>query len=387
MPRCRFQLPGYEDLTKEQDDALALPKDGQHLVVGGPGTGKSVLALLRARRHDRDGDPYVFLVYNHLLHNASRQLFGSSLVSRTWKSWFGREYWQTCGERLPTLPQPGQFPPLDWSEVARTIADASIDQDTRRPSLIIDEGQDMPRQFYDALVNLGFENFFVVADFNQQLNADENSSRADIEAVLALEPSRVIELRENHRNEHRVAKLAQAFCPEDPACPAPELPPPRPSERTPVLVDYADHQFDSLIARILKLSDRDPNRLVGLIAPNNQVRQRYYEALRSSRVQLDHGPPLLRTYQHGMHPDLAFDRGGIAVINAQSCKGLQFDTVILLDVNDHLYSQGDPRHVKHLFYVMAARACEYVIILRNAERRSRVDPILPTDEAILEYRN
>lgn len=386
MPRCRFELPAYEDLTKEQDDALTLPKDGQHLVVGGPGTGKSVLALLRARSHARDGDPYMFLVYNHLLHKASQELFGSKLVSQTWKSWFGRVYFQACQERLPTLPGPGGFPPLDWDEISKTIRDLDPPEGGQRPYLIIDEGQDMPRQFYDALVNLGFEKFFVVADFNQQLNADENSSRADIEAVLALEPSQVIELRENHRNEHAVARLARAFCPGDPASPAPELPPPGPSEHMPMLVDYGGRQFGAIIDRILKLSDRNPNQLVGLIAPNNQVRQRYYDALNSSSVQLDHGPPLLRTYRYGEDADLGFDRGGIVVINAQSCKGLQFDTVILLDVNDHVYSEGDPHHVRHLFYVMAARACEHVIILRNAERHSRVDGILPSDGAILDHR-
>ncbi len=37
-------------LNKDQDAALALPLEGQHLIIGGPGTGKSVVALLRARR-------------------------------------------------------------------------------------------------------------------------------------------------------------------------------------------------------------------------------------------------------------------------------------------------------------------------------------------------
>ena len=44
---------------------------------------------------------------------------------------------------------------------------------------MIDEGQDMPREFYNALVNLGFNRFFVVADQNQQIT-EANSSRKDI---------------------------------------------------------------------------------------------------------------------------------------------------------------------------------------------------------------
>ena len=65
MAKRRFRLPGIQDLSKEQEDARALPMEGQHLIVGGPGTGKSILALLRARRLSQEDAQYVFLVYNH----------------------------------------------------------------------------------------------------------------------------------------------------------------------------------------------------------------------------------------------------------------------------------------------------------------------------------
>ena len=64
--RRKFELPGIQDLSKEQEAARALPREGQHLIVGGPGTGKSVLALIRSRRHQRERDDYLFLVFrNH----------------------------------------------------------------------------------------------------------------------------------------------------------------------------------------------------------------------------------------------------------------------------------------------------------------------------------
>jgi hypothetical protein len=39
--RREFNLPGIQDLSKEQEDVRARPKQGQHLIIGGPGTGKS----------------------------------------------------------------------------------------------------------------------------------------------------------------------------------------------------------------------------------------------------------------------------------------------------------------------------------------------------------
>ena len=85
--RRRFELPDIQDLSKEQEAVRALPREGQHLIVGGPGTGKTVVALIRARRHRRERDEYVFLVFNHLLHRASVQLFGGELSSSTWETW------------------------------------------------------------------------------------------------------------------------------------------------------------------------------------------------------------------------------------------------------------------------------------------------------------
>ena len=88
----RFDLPGIQDLNKDQDEALARPLDGQHLIIGGPGTGKSVVALLRARRLAAEDKNYLILVYNHLLNGSNRKLFGStqSLDSNTWEGWFWR---------------------------------------------------------------------------------------------------------------------------------------------------------------------------------------------------------------------------------------------------------------------------------------------------------
>ena len=118
MPARRFSLPGIQDLSKEQDAVLALPRNGRHLIVGGPGTGKSVVALLRARRYQRNGDPYLFLVFNHILHQASRQLFGDGLDSETWMSWFHRFFFEVTGESVPKRRsnEPDGFQPINWIE-------------------------------------------------------------------------------------------------------------------------------------------------------------------------------------------------------------------------------------------------------------------------------
>lgn len=387
MARRKFQLPGIQDLSKEQEDARALPKDGQHLVIGGPGTGKSVLALLRSRRLHEDKARYVFLVYNRLLHQASQQLFGERFSSQQWQSWFIGIYRAATGAPPPRLPAQGSgfWQPFDWQAAADAVAEAKVMDSADLPYLVIDEGQDMPPSFYQLLANLGFENFFVVADQNQQISPDENSTRKELEDALGIETQEVIELTHNYRNTLPIARLARAFYTGDPASPPPALPKPSLVEaKKPLLYQYPPERFKDVIRRILKLADRHPTKLIGIIAPNNKVRTRYAAALKNTSVQLDNGPPQVATFATGDQHTMRFDQGGIMVINAQACKGLEFNVVFIVDINQFYLNKTDVDATKRLFYVMVARATEQVIMLKEAGRPCAVETVLPQDLDILE---
>lgn len=383
MAKREFNLPGIQDLSKEQEDARALPKQGQHLIIGGPGTGKSVLALLRSRRHQQDKDDYIFIVYNKLLNQASSQLFGGALKSQQWQSWFRDIFQAATNKSIPKLPGDGWQD--DWTQASAIIAALPLKTGAKWPFLIIDEGQDMPPGFYQALANLGFENFYVVADQNQQIVPGQNSTRQDIQNSLGITMENVIELQDNYRNTHPIARLAREFYTGDPASPPPELPN-RPSKIRPMLVEYQDGQFEKIIGRILKNSDMNPNKLYGVITPNNVVRDLYYKALITVKIKLDNGQPRIETYSNnaGVIPNLSFNEGGIMVINAQSCKGLEFDTVFMADINGYYFDARNPDQSKRLFYVMVARAKEQVVMLKKAGIHCPVEAILPKDIEIME---
>ena len=382
MAKRKFELPGIQDLSKEQEAARALPSEGQHLIIGGPGTGKSVLALIRARRHQRERDDYLFLVFNHLLDRASGQLFGEGLVSSTWKRWFWNEFPKIAGQPVPLRePNDSGYREIDWAGVDAIVQTLPEGESGQRPFLVVDEGQDMPRAFYDALVGLGFDRFFVVADQNQQIT-EANSSRKDIEDCLAVDTEAVIELGHNYRNHYRVARLAREFHTGDPASPPPEIPEPAPGA-VPLLYTYEGDNLDAVARGILRLADRDPRQLIGVIAPNNRVRERYLEALTTVDVALDNPRPAIRTF-HGEHrAEVAFDEGGILAINAQACKGLEFDTVVLADIDEHYVRRNDPDLAKRLFYVMVARAREQVFLFMKRGGRREIENLLPKDQDML----
>ena len=240
----------------------------------------------------------------------------------------------------------------------------------------------MPREFYSALVGLGFERFFVVADQNQQIEEAKNSSRKDIEDSLAIEMNEVIELRQNYRNHYRIARLAREFYTGDPAIPPPELPGAAPGA-VPLLYYYEQDNLDAVARGILRLADRDPRQLIGVIAPKNTVRERYLDALRSVQVSLDNPRPPVETYHGGHRAEVAFDEGGILIINAQACKGLEFDTVVLADIDEHVVPRRDPDIARRLFYVMVARARERVFMFMKRGRGRDIEHILPEDRNVL----
>lgn len=383
-----FVLPGIQDLNKDQDEALALPLEGQHLIIGGPGTGKSVVALLRARRLAQDDRTYRVLVYNHLLDQSNRHLFGTekTLSAKTWDSWF-RDIYRRFLKAIPTLEPdyPGSYRPIDWETVEHRARLLEVTMDHSSRFLVIDEGQDMPPAFYRSLTNLGFENFYVVADQNQQLQPDKCSSRQDIENVLGINTADTLELKTNYRNTLPIAQLAQHFYPGDIASPKPDLPDPQSLVTTPELWRYGANGQPSqneIVDRILRLSDRSPRKLIGIITPDNSVREIFYNALIKANPTLDNDKPPIQTFVSGRKEPLDFRHGGIMVINAQSCKGLEFDIAILAAIDQHKPKQ-DIHVLKSRFYVMVARGREQVILLRTGNICPVVEDLLPTDPAVL----
>jgi DNA helicase II / ATP-dependent DNA helicase PcrA len=391
--RTSFTLPGIQDLNKDQDEARAMPMEGQYLIVGGPGTGKSVVALWRARRMAQDGKKYTALVYNQLLNQSNRYLFGGdqTLAAKTWDSWirgvirsfFARAEIDTDFTLEPD--QPGAFSPIDWGFVEQKIQESTYEQDRSGQYLVIDEGQDMPPAFYRTLVALGFENFYVVADQNQQIFPGQCSSRQELEDILAIDDGETLELSINYRNTHPIARLAEHFYPDDPASPKPDLPAVAPTARTPELWMYDTENTPTLAEianKILRVSDRDPRKVIGIITPNNIVRKKFFDALRSANPELDNDKPRIQTYYYGQKEALDFGKGGLMVINVQSCKGLEFDIAIMADIDRH-QPKHDLSSLKKRFYVMMARARDVIVLLRTGQICPVVDGLLPTDPNVL----
>jgi superfamily I DNA/RNA helicase len=384
----KFQLPSHGKLKKAQKEILRLPESEEILITGGPGTGKSVVSLMRRLTHSENQN-YIFLVYNKVLLLSTKQMVEGNVNGSTWKKWLNITFEELTSKEIPKKPidsNKNDFREIDFDKTILKIQEFFKDRDfpSHELNFIIDEGQDMPPKFYEALYEMGYKNFFVVADQNQQIT-DLNSNIRELKEVLNVD--KIYKLTENFRNSFEIAVLAQQFY-ADTATEPPALPEPEPKVKLPpTLFDYedSDDAFISLNKRILKTSDTNPSDLIGIFTFSNPTRLKYLNTLRDSDIKREHPKPIISTYSsNDFSPKIDFSRGGIVVLNSASVKGLEFDVVFIADI-DEFNKKPSIDALKKIFYVMTSRSIKKLFLLRNNghRRHTKLDDILPTDEDIL----
>jgi DNA helicase-2/ATP-dependent DNA helicase PcrA len=109
------------------------------------------------------------------------------------------------------------------------------------------------------------------------------------------------------------------------------------------------------------LSAREPRATVALLARYPEQADRYFEGLRRAEV------PALRRVRA---QDFSF-RPGIDVTDVRQVKGLEFDYVVMLDVNAQSYGPDDES--RHLFHIAVTRAAHQLWLLVTG----RPSPLIP----------
>jgi len=392
MAKREFRLPGVEELNKDQDRVLRLPEDGQFLIVGGPGTGKSVVALLRTMKFSNKHND-VFLTYNKVLNSATSQLT-QDLNSNTLLTFFNKMLRENLNAIKLELQKDqdknknqledcnnilSQNYAHDYKKIEQILTDNNFKATATTRHLIIDEGQDMSIGYYQCLMEFGYDNFFIVADQNQQIT-NENSSRQELTDLLALEVKEVIELTQNYRNSHPIALVAQHFF-TDIASPKPKLPESsKAALGTPILYQYKD--FQKCVKFILREADRDPSNLIGVVVAKHEILKECKERLNNMEIELDNDKPNIQSYssQDNQNVDINFGEGGIVILCDKSIKGLEFDVVFIMLNGFEIYNNELDAMRKRL-YVMSSRAIKKLVFLKD-ENNTKLNKILPSEDIL-----
>lgn len=338
-----MKLPAFEDLSKEQDLVYNMDLDGNYLVSGPPGTGKSVMALYRAQVLTFDERQPAVLMYSRVLQQYTEQAANEVDVAgnvTTFHKWLWNAWRGWYGASPPTIT--GDSYAVDWAEVAqRFIADPP--ELAGLSDLIVDEGQDLALGFF-RIARFLARNITVFADENQQL-FDHNTTLREIEASIGAKEHLV--LRRNYRNTAEVAAVAATYF-----CGAPTgIPdPPERHGARPTLRRYANlGDFADFVARYVSART---NLAVGIACPNQKVQRRLYQELDRRKVAL---PVQQYISRHPVHSVLDFESPGVTLVHYNSLKGLEFDTLFVPELQQ-VTQDPTSAATRMRFYVVMSRA-------------------------------
>lgn len=350
-----LHLPDFAALSPEQDDVLDLPLDSSVIVTGPPGTGKTIIAIWRANMLHRSERPTLLLMYGKLLSgytHAAVEKSGTDGVVSTYHSWFPRFFKEAYGMSPPKVDRYN----FDWDECKKVIMQSPVPAAERR-HIIVDEGQDLPQDFF-LVLRLISRSMTILADENQRITSDQ-STIEEIKAVTGIHEVRT--LTTNYRNTRPIAEFAAEFYTGLPTG-RPQLPPPSRRGERPAL--YGHRNLYDAVAQIVAYERANPDRSIGVMVPYTvQVKSLYNRLSGKTRAPVQ--GYLSNQRGHGM-PQLDFSKPGVKLVTWASAKGLEFDTVFLPELQSF---KGDPRSddFRMKMYVLASRAKSQLFLQYSGE--------------------
>lgn len=338
-----MKLPAFEDLSKEQDLIFNLDLDGNYLVSGPPGTGKSVMALYRAQALTFDDREPLVLMYSKVLKQYTEQaaneidVAGHVTTFHSWFSNFWRKYFRTGPPSLA-----GDSFAHDWAQIAQQFV-ANAPGLGSLPDLIVDEGQDLSQGFF-RIARFMTKNITVFADENQQLFED-NSTLREIETNIGA-PAPLV-LRRNYRNTVEIAAVAARYYAGAPTG-IPD-PPERHGDK-PSLRRYATaDEFLDYVTRYVKART---HLTIGIACPNQKTQRQLFRELIHRKL-----PIPVQQYISGDRQNsvLDFDLPSVTLLHYKSLKGLEFDTLFVPELQQ-VTADATSAATRMMFYVVMSRA-------------------------------
>ncbi|MDH6626677.1 DNA helicase IV [Streptomyces sp. LBL] len=335
--------PSLLDLTVEQQNVIALPFHGSHLITGVPGAGKTVTAIYRAWALATAGRDVALVTHSNLLHQYLAQMapdLTEAVNVTTYHRWI-RNFWRRqFGADPPQTDEDGWN--YDWIEMQR---DCILRRVRSSAHLVIDEGQNLPVAFYQLCRILGV-GVTVCADENQRIG-DDQSTVSEIRRALVVRTDPLV-LRENRRNSREIAMLASEFHEETEG----EIALPTRAGRTPTVLKVPS--LEDLLAGVYRYFNAHPQRSIGIICRSTIL-------LREIQSELTH-IGLAKHTQAYVNDDryrntVDFSTRPIRIVSTASMKGLEFDSVFVPDLDGYT---EDPTSVAARldFFVLCTRARE-----------------------------
>ncbi|MDC0174877.1 AAA family ATPase [Pseudomonadales bacterium] len=371
---------------------MEAPLDRPVLCTGPPGTGKTVLALYRAALLEKMGQETDFVMQSKLLSRyVRRSLEGLDIDadSKTWHSWV-YSHWGKGNGRF-RIPQLAHYKP-DFMKACELIKQGkpANPRNLYWQNLIIDEGQDFPREFYlflmvmmsdETIVNdRAMPGVTIFADDNQRMDEEANSTIEQIRSYFPV--AEQYEVKENYRNTARIARLARHFFVGHNTG-VPDVPEHRPGV-IPLLRKF--ETLEEEMESIVRWLHNNDDLAAGIIVANTKVQQRVVKAIQPLAVARGLN---VQMYKSGTNVETLdfYTSGMITVVCDQSCKGLEFDGVFIPQLQHYQHEGINEDFFKMKMYVMISRARSHLqLSFSECDQQPSILQLFPrADEEVLKW--
>lgn len=334
-----MRLPTYEEFARveEQLDVLEHPFDQCLFVVGPPGSGKTVLAIQRAQMVKEAMGSVAVVTYNRMLRRLLK-LMGKGIASSTYHSFVFKEY----KRRIRSNPPHERGDPYKyiWTDMFKALDKTG--GAPNRKHLVVDEGQDLPAEFYRYISQYIAETMTVFADEDQALSG-KRTPLEQIKKIAGLDDP--IILKKNHRNSPEVARLAEHF--HSGRLPAAKC------ERTPTgdLPRLIQSPNMKITAERVRNVYWNMSKSIGIIVHKNTTGRNISEQLRKllpgKRIDI---------YENKEKNEDKINvlKDGVTILNKESVKGQEFDAVFILELEHFIPCETDVK--RRVMYMMCTRA-------------------------------
>ena len=344
------------ELTPEQAQIINLKTNANYVIQGGPGTGKTVIAVHRAAQICNEGKT-IILVFNRPLMLYLERIVNESGINctvRTYFSWLAEVY-RILGKQIPKI-NGEEFNP-DYKAV---ISDLKTYGKKIYKQVVIDECQDFPIDLISAIQYVS-ENITCFIDPNQAIEHHKTGVE-DVLDLLEVESPRT--LNKNFRNSKEINELAKLFWNNKGVFPESSK-----NGMKPILVkcqNFGDK--DNKVAKIIR-DNKDKN--IGVFVNNKKDGWATYQSiLKSVGNEID-----VQYWFSSKNQNLDFAKSGVKIFTYGTIKGLEFDSVII-GWGEKIQSSESAISDKNKLYVSFTRAKENLYICyfnENDKKDSYID--------------
>ena len=332
-----------EGWDPDQKKILELKTDNNYVVEGGPGAGKTLLAIKKSMEMDNGNKRILHLMYNRPLSYFVKEIIETIgmtgdvevLTYCSWAIGLSREI---------GVGHPWNGDQTDWDrfeEMTRSVG--------KLYSVIItDESQDFPPSLLRALCNISVS----VIGFIDPHQAVEEY-KTDVNDVLqALNTNEIYRLSYNHRCSKAIMESARSFLTGKKRYVIGT----NKRGNYPTMVYTGGHSDPFVIKDkfMIRFAMNHKEESVGVIA-NSKNLNRLYDMFRSNGINV-------QIYKARGRDNIDFTTPGVKLVSFGTMKGLEFDHVIIPNT-EYVRSTGDRTRDFNRMYVAMTRAAKNVYML------------------------